>query len=255
MHHLWRGYLVHLCGPYDCNRDNNRGSRVAGLAIQLATHGTLYFGRGQHGWIPLIADPGLEWAIAAPLFEMLLWHGGTVLAFSLSWMLVKSAKRPRSEVLLESAVFSSAGILPSTLLYLGILNWGGEAATTSHWSIGIGATIWIALGMAQLRRLEIGGALSMLRAILGACFLAIGGAQIALVVLILNPLFEFSGTPILGPSILNTLIPAYLFPAIILGLGALWLRAVPHPVRLGFIAVSVGLAGLWLDDQAFLART
>ena len=31
-----------------------------------------------------------------------------------------------------------------------------------------------------------------------------------------------------------------------LGFGALWLRAVPHLVRLGFIAVSVGLAGLWL---------
>ena len=148
----------------------------------------------------LIADPGLEWAIVAPVFEMLLSHGGAVLVFSLSWMLVKSAKRPRSEVLLESAVFSSAGILLSTLLYRGILNWGGEAATTSHWSIGIGATIWIALGMAQLRRLEIGGALSMLRAILGACFLAIGGAQIALVVLILNPLFEFSGRQFWGPA-------------------------------------------------------
>ena len=59
----------------------------------------------------LIADPGLEWAIVAPVFEMLLSHGGAVLAFSLSWILVKSAKRPRSEVLLESAVFSSAGIL------------------------------------------------------------------------------------------------------------------------------------------------
>ena len=194
----------------------------------------------------LVADPGLEWAIAAPLFEMLLSHGGAVLAFALSWMLVKSAKRPKSEVLLESAVFSSAGILLSLLLYRGILNWGSEAATTSHWSIGIGATIWIALGMAQLRRLKIGGALSMLRAILGACFLAIGGAQIALAVLILNPLIDFSGTPILGPSIVNTLIPAYLFPAIMLGLGALWLRAAPDPVRLGFIAVSVGLAGLWL---------
>jgi hypothetical protein len=32
----------------------------------------------------LIADPGLEWAIVAPVFEMLLSHGGAVLAFSLS---------------------------------------------------------------------------------------------------------------------------------------------------------------------------
>ena len=54
--------------------------------------------------------------------------------------------------------------------------------------------------MAQLRRLEIGGALSMLRAILGACFLAIRGAQIALAVLILNPLFEFSGRQFWGPA-------------------------------------------------------
>lgn len=157
----------------------------------------------------LVIDPGLACEIDVPLPEMLLSYGGAVLAFSVSWMLVKSAKRPKSEVLLESAVFSSTGILLSLLLYRAILYWGGKAATTSHWSIGIGATIWIALGMAQLRRLDIGGALSMLRAILGACFLAIGGAQIALAVLFLNPLFEFFRTPILGPSVLNTLIPAY----------------------------------------------
>jgi uncharacterized membrane protein len=195
----------------------------------------------------LVADPGVEWAVTAPLFEMILSHGGAVLAFAVSWMLVKSAKRPRSEVLLESAVFSSTGILLSLLLYRAILNWNGaDVAIISHWSLGIGATIWIALGMAQLRRLQIGGALSMLRVILGGGFLFVGAAQIAFAVLVSNPLLEIYSTPILGPGILNTLIPAYLLPAIMLAAGAIWLRGLPRLITLGFIAVSVALAGLWL---------
>jgi uncharacterized membrane protein len=194
----------------------------------------------------LVVDPGIDWAIEAPLAEMLLSHGGAVLAFAVSWVFVKSAKRPRSEILLESAVFSSAGILMSLLLYRSIQSWSGEIATVSHWSVGIGATIWIALGLAQLRRLQMGGALSRLRAILGGVFLFIGAAQLALAVSVLNPLFDVFGNPILGPGVLNTLIPAYLLPAIMLAVGARWLRDLTPIVRLGFIAVSVALAGLWL---------
>ncbi len=194
----------------------------------------------------LVIDPGIDWAIDAPLAEMLLSHGGAVLAFAVAWLLVKAAKRPRSEVLLESAVFSSAGILMSLLLYRSILSWGGEISTVSHWSVGIGATIWIALGLAQLRRLELGGALSKVRAILGGAFLFIAAAQIALAVSAFNPLFDVFGNPILGPGILNTLIPAYLLPAVILAVGTRWLTGLNPIVRLGFMAVSVALTGLWL---------
>jgi uncharacterized membrane protein len=194
----------------------------------------------------LVVDPGLRWAADAPILEMLLSHGGAVLAFAVSWIFVKTAKRPRSEVLLESAVFSSTAILLSLLLYRVILSWSGEVATLSHWSVGIGATIWIALGLAQLRRLEIGGVLLVVRKILGAGFLLIGAGQLAFAVSVSNPLFDIVGNPVLGSPLLNTLIPAYLLPAVILALGSKWLRGVPNTIKFSFIAVSVGLISLWL---------
>ncbi len=194
----------------------------------------------------LVIDPGVEWAIRAPLPEMLLSHAGAVLAFGAAWVLVKSANRPRSEVLLESAVFSSGGILLSLLLYRAILGWGGEDATASHWSFGIGATVWIALGLAQLRRLSIGGALTKVRAILGGLFLTIGALQLAVAVTLLNPAIDFVGSPILGPKLFNTLIPAYLLPAVVLALGARWLGDLKRFVRIALATASILLAALWL---------
>ena len=194
----------------------------------------------------LVVDPGLDWAADAPLIEMLLSHGGAVLAFAVSWVFVQTAKRPRSAVLLESAVFASTAILMSLLLYRVILSWSGEVATLSHWSVGIGATIWIALGMAQLRRLEIDGALLAVRKILGTGFLLIGTGQLAFAVSMSNPLFDIVGNPVLGPPLLNTLIPAYLLPAVILALGSKWLRSVPNAIKIGFVAISVALITLWL---------
>jgi uncharacterized membrane protein len=193
----------------------------------------------------LVIDPGIDWAIVAPLPDMLLSHAGAVLAFAVSWIFVRSAKRPKSEVLLESAVFSSTGILLSLLLYRIIESLGSQTATGSHWSVGIGATIWIVLGMTQLRRLEIGGALSVLRKIAAGAFLLVGAVQILLSVTFANPLTASFQNLVFGPSLLNTLIPAYLLPAATLLLGARWLHNTHRTLRLGFIAVSLALASFW----------
>ncbi|MBT8408107.1 MAG: DUF2339 domain-containing protein [Alphaproteobacteria bacterium] len=194
----------------------------------------------------LIIDPGLDWATDAPWAEMLLSHGGAVLAFAVSWWLARSAHRPRTEVLLESAVFSSAGILLSLVLFRTIQEWGGWSATESHWSFGLGATVWIVLGLAQVRRLAIGGALRTLRLVLAWIFLLIGAAQLALAALLFNPLFDDFRSDVIGPPLLNTLVPAYLLPAIVLALGARWLKDARPALRIGLNAVAVALATLWL---------
>ncbi|MCG3268814.1 DUF2339 domain-containing protein [Yoonia sp. I 8.24] len=194
----------------------------------------------------LVIDPGLLWATDAPFWEMLLSYGGAVAAFAVSWYFVKTAKRPRSEVLLESAVFSATAILVSLLLFRAILEWGGVGASDSHWAIGLIATVWFALGMAQLRRLEIGGALALLRKIQSGLFLLIGLLQLIIIVLPLNPVFGMIPDPILGPNIFNTLIPAYLLPALLLILGAKWLHNIPTALKRCFIATAVVLLSLWL---------
>ncbi len=194
----------------------------------------------------LVVDPGILWAIEAPLMEMLLSYAGVVVAFAASYLLVKTAKRPRSEVLLESAIFSSAGVLLSLLLYRAIQSLSGQEPTANHWSVGIGATIWIILGITQIRRTEIGGPLSSVRTVLGFGFLVIGAGSTVLVLTSLNPLLIGYKNLVLGPSILNSLIMAYLFPSAALGFGAWWLKVFPRPIRTGLAAGALFLAGVWL---------
>lgn len=194
----------------------------------------------------LVVDPGIDWALDAPLWEMLLSHGGAVIAFAASWWLAQLANRPRSVVLLESAVFSSVGILLSLLIYRAINSMGGNASVESHWSLGILATIWIALGLTQLRRLSIGGKLAVLRKILATIFLLIGAVQLVIGVSIFNPLLGFFGNRVLGPPLVNTLLPAYLLPALVLAFGARWLRDMPRALRLGLNGIATALGALWL---------
>ncbi len=194
----------------------------------------------------LVVDPGLIWAIEAPLPAMLLSHGGAALSFALSWFMARAANRPRSAILLESAAFSAVGLLISLFLHRAILQWSSAPDTLSHWSLGIGATIWIILGMAQVHRMQIGGPLSVLRLILSVTFLSFGAVQLALAVSLFNPLVEVFGTPVLGSVVFNTLIPAYLLPALLLALGALRLRNLARSIRIGFAVVSGALASLWL---------
>jgi uncharacterized membrane protein len=194
----------------------------------------------------LVIDPGIGWATGAPMPEMLLSHGGAVLAFAISWMLVRSAKRPKSEIILESAVFSSVGILLSLLIMRSVVTLGGDAALESHWSLGIGATLWSILGLAQLRRLDAGGTLASVRKGLSILFLGIATVQLTVIVFVLNPLFDITNTLVLGPAVLNTLIPAYLLPAAVFAFGAWWLRGLYKPLRLGFAAVSAALFAVWL---------
>ncbi|PUB15599.1 DUF2339 domain-containing protein [Yoonia sediminilitoris] len=194
----------------------------------------------------LIINPGLDWAFAAPVAEMLLAHGGAAVAFVVSWGFARAAKRPRTLVLLESAVFTSIAILLSLLLFRAIEYWGTEVDSFSHWALGLGATIWIMLGMGQWRRLQIGGPLFVVRAAFGTIFLLIGMVQLGLAVSVMNPLFALVGDSVLGPPVLNTLIPAYLLPGVVFAVGARWLHALPRLITLGFNAVAVALATLWL---------
>lgn len=194
----------------------------------------------------LVGDPGLDWARNAPLLEMLLSHGGAVLAFAAAWYLMRGWNRRYAEVVLDSALFAAGGILISLLLYRAIVHWGGHAALDSHWSFGIGATIWILLGMAQLRRLEVGGTLAMVRKGLAAAFIGLGGLSLLSAITAANPLFTSYSGLVLGPMVVNTLIPAYLLPAAVLAFGSRWLSNLPGIIRKAFLIAASALAALWL---------
>ncbi len=194
----------------------------------------------------LVADPGLGWALEAPLWEVLLSHAGAVVAFVISYLLVKAAKRPIAEGLLESAVFSSTGVLISVLLWRAILALNVDSTEFSHWSLGLGATIWIVLGLAQLRRLEMGGPLIVLRKFLTGLFLLIGAVHILGVLTAMNPLVSGYKNLVLGPSFVNTLIPAYILPAVALALGVRWLTSLSSRAKIAALSTSGILIAMWI---------
>lgn len=194
----------------------------------------------------LSIDPGIAWAVDAPLAEMLLSHGGAVFAFAAAWSLMRGWDRLYAQVALDSAVFAALGIFLSLILYRAIVEWGGQSAVSSHWSIGIGATVWLCLGFAQWRRVVAGGLLTRVRQVLGSVFLVIALAGLFGGLLHANPLFSESDGAVIGPIILSSLIPAYLLPASLLALAPRWLTALPHKARRTFLALGAGLGVFWL---------
>ncbi len=189
----------------------------------------------------LVIDPGLVWVGQAPFPEVLLSYAGAVIAFAYAYMLISPSDRPRTKVILESAAFSSVGILLSVLLFRAISYWAGSTHLISHWGMGIMASIWISLGLAQLHRYNAGAQFRILRMVLCTLYFTLGAFSLAIALTTLNPIFGISNF-VIGPVIINSLLAAYLLPAVILGLGARWLKLRSNIPTY----ISIGLSLLWL---------
>jgi uncharacterized membrane protein len=196
----------------------------------------------------LVADPGLEWAAETRLWELLLSHGGAVVAFAAALYVVPRKDRTTARIMLDSAAWSSGGILICMLLFRFLDDWAGDDGTFSHWAMGIYATILFGLSLAQLQRLDIVGhrMMWMMRVVLSAIFGLLGLGALTLGVTLFSPLVTTYFAPVVGPVILNTLAVAYVLPVVVLVLGLLRLKALPRRLRLVMKIMCAGLAVLWL---------
>lgn len=195
----------------------------------------------------LVIDPGLDWATFAPIPAVLLSHGGAVCAFGAAWWLIRDrGDRPRAEVLLDSAIFSGTGVLASVLTLRIIEDIAGGDAVLSHGTMGVWATIWLALSIGQLRRLRLGGPLAILRKVLATVFALIGMVPLLVALGPLNPVEDsMLLNRVHGLPVLNTMIPAYLMPAAVLGFGARWLTGLPRFLRVCMFGLSGVVAVIW----------
>lgn len=194
----------------------------------------------------LVVDPGLDWGRLAPLPEMLLAYGGTLAALVASLWLLRPLTRPLSQITLDSAAWSVGATLVSLLLFRWIDQYAPPRADQSHWAMGLMATIWLGMALAQLQRTELGGMLRYARWGLAGIFAFIGGGALFLVLIGANPLGN--GAPynaVLGPPLLNTLITAYLLPALILLGGAIRLKTLDRRVRIALTVIAGGISALW----------
>lgn len=181
---------------------------IPALRTVVAGLGLIVLGRLV--WDPTIVGGALG---ATPIFNWLLWgYGVPAIAFYLASRLLERSKRDRAVRFIESLAI----VFAAFLVFFEIRHWvqGGDplAATSDHLEMGLIATASLAFSLlmvrAQARRPDIVYGVGSL--IFGAVTLAITTIGLAIVA---NPLF--SGEPVLGGPVMNSLIPAYLLPAVV----------------------------------------
>ncbi|WP_147108610.1 DUF2339 domain-containing protein [Tateyamaria sp. syn59] len=194
--------------------------------------------------VRLVGDPGLDWALDAPLWEMLLAYAGSLGAFVAALVLLRGLERMTARIMLDTAAWSTAGMTVSLLLIRFLDDLLPGSNTDTHWAMGLFAVIWLGLMLVQLLRIEgLGGVFVWVRGLLAALFGLIGFGALALGLTLFSPLLSSWGDDVAGPPVLNTLIPAYLLPALLLGFAAWRMR---QPVlRWGFGGVAVALTVYW----------
>ncbi|WP_170416788.1 DUF2339 domain-containing protein [Ruegeria atlantica] len=194
----------------------------------------------------LVLNPGLDWAISAPVAEMAMVYVIAAAGFLAAWVILRPLDRPVVVLLLESAAWATAGILLSLLLLRWLEEFGDGGAHDSHWGLGLMSLIWLLLACAQVRRFELGGKLNYVRYALALFFAAHGVIRLVQALTEANPLLNAQADPVLGLPVLNTLAIAYLLPAIVLALSAAWLPALHPRWKQVCLGLATALGAVWL---------
>ena len=216
--------------------------REMGIFIQIATAVLSY---------RLLVDPGLDWALAAPIFPVLLAFGGVIAAQTAAYWLLCCRGRSMTRGVLESAAMALAAILANILVsrwLVPITSFSGPSALDLNYVAALNAMPWAVLMLTQLYRAKLGGALKPLRQVIAALagLLAIGGLLISAV--FLNPLLAYYpdgiGARVIGPLIFDTLALAYALPGLVLLIAA-WRLGLPRGVIWGLIVTGGALLALY----------
>ncbi len=197
----------------------------------------------------LLIDPGTDWALAAPLWEVALAFLVASAASAGAWVLLQGLGRERVTPLLESAGVGFATIFADLVIFRWLRDgFAGDAAAT-HWGMTLLALPWLVTALVALWRLQAGGPLRLFRKALAAVSGAIGLAGLGGAMLVANPLVNpglAGDNAVAGPTPLDTLTLAYLVPATLALAAALLARNRLPRARLPLLAASGLLAALWL---------
>jgi uncharacterized membrane protein len=190
----------------------------------------------------LVADPGLPWAAAAPIWAVLASYLGVAAACGASLRLLP-APRLLPRAVLESLGLSALALLLNVLVlrqFQSSLQTDGSWSfdlSESHWGAAVYALPWLILALGQCWRARVTtGMMLRVRLLIaaGAGLLAAGGLLLAL--LPMNPLFAgWDEDPrgwVRGPMLLNSLFIAYAVPGLILLLAAPRLEVLHARLRL-----------------------
>lgn len=162
----------------------------------------------------LIIDPGIDWADDAPLWEVLLAYLGSAALYAAATMTLKQRQRTASLITAESTFWLALPLLASVLL----LRWI-DPGTGDHAQVSLHGLVWLLSALNQIYRLKAGGPLTWVRIVLASLF-----GLVALLIFMIafafnNPLAGYD--PVVGPLILDSLLVAYVLPALTLAFAAL----------------------------------
>ncbi len=216
--------------------DRKWNLRVMGWFIQLGGVVAAY---------RLTIDPGLFWGFDAPLWEVSLSFLGVIGLFYAALRLLDHHRREGAVVVLESAVWSFAGIFASLMLARFIDYLGAPYSESAHAFAGLFALIWLISWANQLYRLQaqagwLHHARTGLALIFGIGGLALVGASLTLG----NPVSGYGGSAF-GPYLLDSLFLGYLLPAAPLVIVATQMPHLPNWLRLGSSSVAAVLAAAY----------
>ncbi|WP_343117056.1 DUF2339 domain-containing protein [Ostreiculturibacter nitratireducens] len=194
------------------------------------------------GW-RLVVDPGIGWALDAVLWETWASFGGAIAAMAAALWLLKGRVRTGARVFLESGLAGSAALFANVLITRWIENWTGLLDMFQHWALSLQAMPWIVVMLVHLYRLQLDGAMRIVRGILAAVAALLALAPLTLAVLPANPLL--SGDYVDGPLVLDTLAVAYALPGLMLILPLAQMPHVRRWIRRMLTGAGVGLLALY----------
>ncbi|MFO6465027.1 DUF2339 domain-containing protein [Jannaschia sp. KMU-145] len=178
------------------------------------------------GWFVILAAPFVTWRLAAN--PGLVWHieTGPILEVSaamalpaiLFWLArgqLTGLRRPASAAA-DVAEMAALGVAGFTLTAWLIRGMEALDIDTGHATAGLIATIWFVLAASQLELVRRRSGLRRPRLAVAALFGVLGLGALVIGATLISPLVGFFGQPVAGPPVFNTLIPAYLVPAVAL---------------------------------------
>ena len=182
----------------------------------------------------LIIDPGLDWALDAPLWEIAFAYLGAISLLVAAYYLKRKDSLIGVTVMLESAIWSLGGAFLSILM---IRHFENLEVRSDLAEVSLVGMIWLISATNQLYRLKGGGELRRTRIALASIYGMIGLGSLSVSLIVLNPLFDWNAQ-IVGPYVIDSLAAAYLLPVILFAGVALWFRHLPLKLRKG-----LGIAG------------
>lgn len=198
------------------------------------------------GW-RLILDPGLDWALDAPYWEVALGYLGSIAALVAALAVLRPMTRPAAIAVTESAIWTYGAVFASLMLFRVIDDVTPGTGTETHWFMGLMAVVWLTSGANQLWRTQIDSWARKLRIGLAVTYFTLGALVLLVGLIVFNPVWGLDHNDVVhGVIVINTLIPAYLLPALGLGFIASRFRFLDAALRKGFGIVAIALGVLWV---------